>query len=238
METSFITIGASNNKSAIIFICICVTVILFLPILTFLSSPFFLFLCTRVMYDSDMSTQDLPHLKPAVSTVLRAYGLGWILTTAPGLIAVLVKAVTAKKQRSSAIQKAILLTVPKLLKRSIVNNGLPLLLAASVGGQRFLRYVCQKYAHKQLSLKGAIFWSSFLSILSVRKLYPNIKTLEVTFFVLVRAFDVFAHRLYGSVKVRQRVPEWMLEYGNIFIFMLASTEIIFSWFYEPQRLPK
>lgn len=183
-------------------------------------------------------------LKPALKTLLRAYGIGWSITTAPGLISVLVKSILSitKKQQAakSILSKALLSTIPKLLKKSITENGFPLLLASSFGGQKFIRYLVnqKKQEKEKVSQKSAIFWSALISIWSIRRLFPKIKTLDLTFFVLVRAFDVFAHRIYVSPKVRQKVPEWTLEYGNIAIFMLASTEIIFSWFYVPERLPR
>ncbi|KAL7327755.1 hypothetical protein PS15p_206140 [Mucor circinelloides] len=176
-------------------------------------------------------------LKPAIKTLLRAYGVGWSVTTAPAVVSVIIKALLDKKNKSSAIQKAIFTILPQLLKKSITSNGFPLLIAASFGGQKFLRHVFNK-KKEVLSQKSAIFWSALISVWSIRRLYPNIKTLDLTFFVFVRAFDVFAHRIYASPQVRQKVPEWTLEYGNIAIFMLASTEIIFSWFYEPERLPR
>jgi hypothetical protein len=175
-------------------------------------------------------------LQPALKTILRAYGVGWSVTTVPALISVLVKVLVAK-QKYSALQKAVWKTLPQLLKKSVTENGFPLLVAGSIGGQRFLRYLLNK-TQVQISEKKAIFWSALVSIWSIRRLFPNIRTLDLTFFVFVRAFDVFAHRIYVSPKVRQKVPEWTLEYGNIAIFMLASTEIIFSWFYEPERLPR
>ncbi|KAG0739086.1 hypothetical protein G6F57_010880 [Rhizopus arrhizus] len=176
-------------------------------------------------------------LKPALLTMMRAYGLGWVMSTTPGLISLLIKTLTSK-DRQGAIQKAILVSVPTLLKHSITKNGFPLLLATSFGGQRFLRLIHDTCTKKKLSLSSSIFWSSLLSVWAVKKIYPTIKTLDLTFFALVRAFDVFAHRIYESTRVRQSVPEWLLEYGNILVFTMASAEIIFSWFYEPQRLPK
>lgn len=176
-------------------------------------------------------------LVPALKTLVRAYGVGWSVTTVPTILALLVKVILTKQNKFGAIQKAILLTLPQVLKKSITQNGFPLLVAGSFAGQKFLRYFLNK-KNEKISQKSAIFWSSLISIWSIRRLFPNIKTLDLTFFVLVRAFDVFAHRIYVSPKVRQSVPEWTLEYGNIAIFMLASTEIIFSWFYEPERLPR
>ncbi|GAA5810268.1 hypothetical protein MFLAVUS_003688 [Mucor flavus] len=180
-----------------------------------------------------MSTLLPPELIPALKTVLRAYGVGWSITTIPTILTILIKTILTKQNKLGAIQKAILLTLPQVLKKSITQNGFPLLVAGAFGGQQFLRYKKPK-----ISQKSAIFWSSLISIWSIRRLFPNIKTLDLTFFVLVRAFDVFAHKIYVSPKVRQSVPEWTLEYGNIAIFMLASTEIIFSWFFEPERLPR
>lgn len=186
-------------------------------------SPFFLFFYMSIPAE----------LKPACKTLLRAYGVGWSVTTAPAIISLFVKAALSKN-KLSALQKALLRTLPHLLKKSVLQNGFPLLIAGSFGGQKFIQY----FLKKKISNKKAIFWSAFISMVTVRRLFPNIKTVDLTFFVLVRALDVFAHRIYASTKVREKVPEWTLEYGNILIFMLASTEIIFSWFYEPERLPR
>jgi hypothetical protein len=178
-----------------------------------------------------------PELIPALKTILRAYGVGWSVTTAPSIISLFVKALLSKNNKFGSIQKALFISLPHLLKKSIFQNGLPLLIAGSFGGQKFIQHILNK-KKERISQKKAIFWSAFMSILTIRRLFPNIKTLDLTFFVLVRALDVFAHRIYVSPKVREKVPEWTLEYGNILIFMLASTEIIFSWFYEPERLPR
>ncbi|KAI7905904.1 uncharacterized protein BX663DRAFT_498069 [Cokeromyces recurvatus] len=188
-------------------------------------------------------------LQPALKTMLRAYGVGWSITTIPGILSILIKTLflaTKKDNRSTTtttatiLQKALFISLPQLLKNSITQNGFPLLLVGSLGGQRLLRYWYSSIIKKKkkVSQRAAIFWSSLITIVIIRRLFPKTKTLDLTFFVLVRALDVFAHRIYVSAKVRQKMPEWILEYGNIFIFMLASTEIIFSWFYEPERLPK
>ncbi|KAG0744883.1 hypothetical protein G6F57_006049 [Rhizopus arrhizus] len=191
------------------------------------------------MSENMKANGDNSQLKPSVSTMARAYAFGWAITTVPGLLSISIKALAARNKQS-AIQKAILVSIPLILKRSLTSNGFPLLLAMSLGGQRILRLLYERYTthQKKLSHKAAIFASSLFSIWTVRLIYPTIKTLDLTFFVLVRALDVFSHRIYASAKVRQRVPEWILEYSNVMVFMMASTEIIFSWFYEPQRLPK
>jgi hypothetical protein len=88
------------------------------------------------------------------------------------------------------------------------------------------------------SPSSTLFVSSLMSVMLARRLYPNIKTLDLSYFILARAVDVYAQKAYYSDIVRKRVPSWMLEFGNVIVFMLASTEIIFSWFYEPERLPR
>lgn len=219
----------------------CVTFALLL-LLFFLSLLFFFlsfFLFFSFLSFCSMPKANSSQLKPSVSTMARAYAFGWAITTVPGLLSISIKALAARNKQS-AIQKAILVSIPLILKRSLTSNGFPLLLAMSLGGQRILRLLYERYTthQKKLSHKAAIFASSLFSIWTVRLIYPTIKTLDLTFFVLVRALDVFSHRIYASAKVRQRVPEWILEYSNVMVFMMASTEIIFSWFYEPQRLPK
>lgn len=197
------------------------------------------------MSTTESSQYKIPaELKPALKTLLRAYSVGWGITTVPGLLSVIIKSILSatKQQNKSAsiLSKALFLTIPKLLKKSVTKSGFPLLIAGSFGGQKFIQFLLnnKEEKKKKISQKSAIFWSALISIWSIRRAFPKIKTLDLTFFVLVRAFDVFAHRIYVSPKVRQKVPEWTLEYGNIVIFMLASTEIIFSWFYEPERLPR
>ncbi|CAO3674739.1 unnamed protein product [Rhizopus stolonifer] len=176
-------------------------------------------------------------IKLAITTIIRAYGLSWAITTLPGILSLLFK-IAKSRDKINTIQKAILVSIPALLKKSLTKNGFPLLVALSFGGQRILRVVHEKTTGKKMKPKAAIFWSSIFGMWTVKRLYPAIRTLDLTFFVLVRALDVLVHRMYESSWVRRKVPQWMLEYGNIFVFMMASTEIIFSWFYEPHRLPK
>lgn len=46
-----------------------------------------------------------------------------------------------------------------------------------------------------------------------------------------------AHRAYDSPTIRERVPGWLLDYGSVAVFTTACTEIMFAWFYAPERLP-
>ncbi|CAO3613074.1 unnamed protein product [Cunninghamella blakesleeana] len=86
--------------------------------------------------------------------------------------------------------------------------------------------------------KRMIFLTSLVTMFITRRLFPKLKTMELTFFVLVRALDVFSHRAYHSKSITDRVPSWIMKYGNVIVFTIACTEIMFSWFYEPERLPR
>lgn len=184
-------------------------------------------------------------LQPTIKTLLRAYGFSWGLTTVPGILGVIIKALLTKKNKFSAIQKAILISLPQVLKNSVTKNGFPFLFTTAVGGHKVLEYLIRKsnmfdkkQEKKLTAPSSTLFMSALLSVWFTRRFYPNIKTLDLTYFILARAIDVYAQKAYHSDAVRKRIPFWMLELGNVAAFMLACTEIIFSWFYEPERLPK
>jgi hypothetical protein len=180
-------------------------------------------------------SNNLEDLKPALKTMLRAFGVGWSTTTAPALLTLLVKTIVSKKP--GAIQRALTHTLPMILKKSVTQNGFPFLLAGAFGGHQFIQKLFDQ-AKQGVSQKRALFISAALSMFAVRRAFPNIKTLDLTFFVLVRAFDVLAHKMCASERIREKVPSGVLEYGNVLVFMMACTEIMFSWFFEPERLPK
>ncbi|KAI8981671.1 hypothetical protein BDF20DRAFT_862618 [Mycotypha africana] len=210
--------------------------------------------------------------KAVFKTMIRAYGIGWAATTVPAISSLLFRIILNRQQdnksRLACIQKACLVTLPHILKDSILRNGFPLLLAGALSGHHFLlqqqqlaqksianaftqatttattECVLNKYRDSKPSFvrlksqKSAFFLSAFISFCFVRRLFPSIKTLDLTLFALVRAADVYAHRMYASPKSRQIVPEWILEYGNVGVFMLACAEIMYTWFYRPQKLPR
>ncbi|KAF7727887.1 hypothetical protein EC973_006886 [Apophysomyces ossiformis] len=187
-----------------------------------------------------------PSLQPALITAIKAYGLTWTLTTAPVLLGLFVKTLTAKSPTST---KRVFLDCQRVVHQSLTQNGLPFLLAGALASHRFLSYLLNHLVARashpsveknkiRVSQRSAIFLSAAVTMLSVKKVFPNTKTTDLTFFALVRALDVFAHRAYESNRVRQHVPHWILDYGSVGVFTIACTEIMFSWFYEPNRLPK
>ncbi|KAF9547949.1 hypothetical protein EC957_007462 [Mortierella hygrophila] len=79
----------------------------------------------------------------------------------------------------------------------------------------------------------ASFLSSAAAIVFMHRKRPNHATIDYSLFAVVRALDVFGH-----VAVKNKWgPRWLGSYGAVAVFVLACTEIMFSWLYEPERLP-
>ncbi|KAF9930591.1 hypothetical protein FBU30_000294 [Linnemannia zychae] len=77
------------------------------------------------------------------------------------------------------------------------------------------------------------FLSSAAAIVFMHRKRPDYATIDYSLFAVVRALDVFGH---VAVK-NQWGPRWLGSYGAVAVFVLACTEIMFSWLYEPERLP-
>ncbi|KAG0215359.1 hypothetical protein BGX28_000099 [Mortierella sp. GBA30] len=79
----------------------------------------------------------------------------------------------------------------------------------------------------------ASFLSSATAIVFMHRYRPQHATIDYSLFAVVRALDVFGH-----VAVKKRWgPSWVGSYGAVAVFVFACTEIMFSWLYEPERLP-
>lgn len=199
-----------------------------------------------------------PELRPAVLTAIRVFVLGWSVTTAPATLSILITALIKAVKKPSSLphvaSKAFLRDLPSQLQRSVLQNGLPYLLAGAFAGHRFLAYAIKKQQQQQQQRSSSsnekenedknmdprvnVFLTAALAMIAVRRAFPRTKTLDFTFFALVRALDVVAHRAYSSPVARQYLPDWSLEYGSVIVFTLACTEIMFAWFFAPQRLPR
>ena len=193
-----------------------------------------------------------PSLRPAVLTAIRAYGLTWSITTIPGVIGIFIKALLQMSRRlakssaltaSAPLRKALIRDLPRILSNSLSRNGFPYLVAGAITGHHFLTFLLQHHLVQRKHMinirrKTAIFLTAATSMWAVRRTFPNTKTLDFTFFALVRALDVMAHRAYDSPMIKKNVPSWVLEYGSVGVFAIASTEIMFTWFYQPELLPR
>ncbi|KAK3844471.1 MAG: hypothetical protein J3R72DRAFT_397941 [Linnemannia gamsii] len=79
----------------------------------------------------------------------------------------------------------------------------------------------------------ASFLSSAAAIVFMHRKRAHHATIDYSLFAVVRALDVFGH-----VAVKNRWgPKWLGSYGAVAVFVLACTEIMFSWLYAPERLP-
>ncbi|KAF9110263.1 hypothetical protein BGX27_006581 [Mortierella sp. AM989] len=79
----------------------------------------------------------------------------------------------------------------------------------------------------------ASFVSSAAAIIFMHRYRPNHATIDYSLFAVVRALDVFGH---VAVK-NQWGPKWLGSYGSLAVFVISCTEIMYSWMYEPERLP-
>ncbi|KAI9255808.1 hypothetical protein BDA99DRAFT_150917 [Phascolomyces articulosus] len=193
-----------------------------------------------------------PSLQPAVLTAIRAYGLTWSITTVPGVIGVFLKALIQMSRQlaksspltaSAPLRKALNRDLPRIIGNSFSRNGFPYLVAGALTGHHFLAFLLQHHLVKRkhtinIRRKTAVFLTAAASMWAVRRAFPNTKTLDFTFFTLVRGLDVLAHRAYDSPMIKKNVPSWMLEYGSVGVFTIACTEIMFTWFYQPELLPR
>ncbi|KAF9585322.1 hypothetical protein BGW38_002907 [Lunasporangiospora selenospora] len=77
------------------------------------------------------------------------------------------------------------------------------------------------------------FVASAAAIMFMHRYRPNYATIDYSLFAVVRGLDVLGH---VAVK-KQWGPRWLGSYGAVAVFVLACTEIMFSFLYAPERLP-
>jgi len=147
------------------------------------------------------------------------------------------------------MQKLLGDTLRKLYS-GIARNGVPWLFCGSLGGHRLVEHLLTKLmkdgaphsttenVKHQKRLLASSFIASGLTIFSVHRLFPKTGTLDITLFAAVRAGDVFAHRIGSNEYAKKKLPTWLLHNADVLVFVLTCTEIMFSWFYAPTRLPK
>ncbi|KAF9387646.1 hypothetical protein CPC16_006920 [Podila verticillata] len=86
---------------------------------------------------------------------------------------------------------------------------------------------------KQRVTMLASFLSSAAAILFMHRYRPQHATIDYSLFAVVRALDVGGH-----VAVKNRWgPSWLGSYGAVAVFVLSCAEIMYSWLYDPTRLP-
>jgi hypothetical protein len=77
------------------------------------------------------------------------------------------------------------------------------------------------------------FLSSAAAIAFMHRYRPRHATIDYSLFAVVRALDVLGHVMVN----KHWAPSWLRTYGAVVVFVLACTEIMYSWLYAPERLP-
>ena len=192
-----------------------------------------------------------PETRRTLLILFRAFALGWSVSALPALLGLYIKMlVKALKTNSLPSMQKLLNDTLRKLYNGVARNGVPWLFCGSLGGHRLVEPLLNKLMkdaptqstngstkeHKRLLASS--FIASTLTIFSVHRLFPRIGTLDITLFAAVRAGDVFAHRLGSNEYAKKKLPSWLLQNGDVLVFVLACTEIMFSWFFAPTRLPR
>lgn len=192
-----------------------------------------------------------PETRRTLLILFRAFALGWSVSALPALLALYVKTlvVSIKLKSFPNMQKLLGDTLRKLYS-GIARNAVPWLFCGSLGGHRLVEHLLTKLmkdgaphsttenVKHQKRLLASSFIASVLTIFSVHRLFPKTGTLDITLFAAVRAGDVFAHRIGSNEYAKKKLPTWLLHNADVLVFVLTCTEIMFSWFYAPTRLPK
>ncbi|RUS16979.1 hypothetical protein BC938DRAFT_476397 [Jimgerdemannia flammicorona] len=198
-----------------------------------------------------------PEFRHALRVTLRAFALGWTISSIGSVLGLLVKVLASRTRRP--VVSRILADILRVLQFSVMRNGMPWLFAGVFGGYKFVDEVMRRRDVRQRSSEKfpasspskdsddataprraflATLLAAYLSLLLVHRRFPRTPTVDLTLFAIVRAMDVGAHIAYHSDRVRGVVPAWTLEHADVVVFAVASAEIMFAFFYEPNRLPK
>ncbi|KAL1919600.1 uncharacterized protein VTP21DRAFT_1531 [Calcarisporiella thermophila] len=181
-------------------------------------------------------------------TLLRSYGIGYLAATIPRILGVLIR---LRKSPSVLLRQILRILLNGLLGTNGVS---PYALFSSIifGGYTYLELLLKQRNHIPIDLSkartlrewthtdiGRTFVSAWLSAaVGLAFLKRRIDTAELTTFAMVRGLDVLAHMAYHSPRVRRYIPGWLLEHGDTAAMVLSCQEVMYAWFYEPNRLPK
>ncbi|KAI9021525.1 hypothetical protein CLU79DRAFT_753689 [Phycomyces nitens] len=128
---------------------------------------------------------------------------------------------------------------------------MPVMMTGVFSGHRFLAYVLSRipqpcWGRKRdpavLPIKTKtgermmMVLSAALTMFICRRTF-KMHTLDLTLTVLTRALDVVGFAFYAS-SMASHVPGWILEYGSVIAFTAVTSEVLYTWIYEPSRLPR
>jgi hypothetical protein len=160
-----------------------------------------------------------------VEIAKRTYGTAYIVTILPKLIRGFV--LLAKKPSLAALVRIRTLFVKHL------KAPLPWFLLILFGGyeslERLLNLICQKFGWNTNYVPTV---ASFTSATAAFTMIPSVQKTDVALTAFVRAVDVYIHSRPVSA------PQWLKENASAIAFQLSTWQIMYSWFYYPESLPK
>ncbi|OAD69100.1 hypothetical protein PHYBLDRAFT_188593 [Phycomyces blakesleeanus NRRL 1555(-)] len=198
------------------------------------------------------SKSGLPvELQPALATAIKAYGLGWSFTTVPSLVAWLVKLVLCTIKRDLKGVSKLARALGPMLQKSITKNGMPVMMTGVLSGHSFLSYVLSRIPQpwwgrkrdpsvlpiKTLTGERVMMIISAATTMFFCRRAFKMHTLDLTLTVLTRAFDTIGFAFYASPWA-SHLPGWILDYGSVMAFTAVTAEVLYTWIYEPSRLPR
>ncbi|KAI7866190.1 hypothetical protein BDF14DRAFT_886143 [Spinellus fusiger] len=179
-------------------------------------------------------------LQPDIAAAIRAYSLGWSMTTVPGLVTLLIKVLLARVNKDRDRVKMLLKTLLPLLRHSLTHNGFPFVTAGVFSSYKVVSFVLRRVFHLDMDEKKERI-NKIITTASVlwlgRTLFPSMPTLDMTLTVFSRAVDVVGYSLHDSPWA-QSLPWWWLEYSSVTAFTAVTSEVLFTWIYDPTRLPR
>jgi hypothetical protein len=164
------------------------------------------------------------HMK-TVEIAKRTYGTAYIVTILPKLIRGFIS--LAKKPSFAALVRIRLLFVKHL------KAPLPWFLLILFGGyqslERLFHWICER---RGWNTKHVPTIASFTSATAAFAMIPSVQKADVALTGFVRAVDVYIHSRPIST------PQWVKEHCSAIAFQLSTWQIMYSWFYYPESLPR
>lgn len=166
------------------------------------------------------------------NTFRRTYGTAYCIMIAPKLIKLLIKA-------KNGTFLSTLNAVTALLWERLADP-FPKFLLVLFGGFQILELIFQRinkktrkyfnYLPNQKSKKRAVALAAFVSSAIAFQYIGKTKKSEVALFALVRAGDIMISK--------KSAPKWVKDSISVILFQLSTWQIMYSWFFYPETLPK
>ncbi|PWW77543.1 hypothetical protein C7212DRAFT_277511 [Tuber magnatum] len=205
---------------------------------------------------------DYPHL---FRPFLKAYGLGFLYYLGPRIFGLVCSKVKQKisSKKNSVVSPAIV----DIFRKSSELHRFPAFCGVAIGGWHVLQPIFEKFlgtvgkfseslgaektTGEQRRRVATFLASASAAAAAIRQLNsrsvesPAGRTLDLTLFAVVRALDVVIGEIWargeGARRVRSktftRLDGIIKSNVDVAVFAVSAAVIMFSWFYEPEKLP-